>query len=120
MYNFIRVFGLFSLFFSNRLLRVLLGRVLRVVAKVPYYTDVPQGNIPRLTLFLLYICDVCDDIIHNLVIYVDDTRACNLWQQLSWLLNLTLTYETVWTGAENELFMSMLKVIIPIALMLMM
>ena len=44
--------------------------------KCPVNTDVTQGIIPRLTLFLLYICDVCDDIIRNLVIWY---RFMKIW-----------------------------------------
>ena len=52
------------------------------------------------TLFLLYINDLPDDVICEIAIYADDTilfcviRHLTCSNNLNWLLNLNLIYET--------------------------
>ena len=82
-----QIFGLISSFPSNRQLQVFLDG--KSAQECPVNAGVPQGSILGLTLFLLYIIDLCDDVICNIVIYADDTtlyskcdQAYDMWQQL--------------------------------------
>ena len=82
-----QIFGLISSFLSNRRLRVVLDE--KFSQEYPVNAGIPQGSILGLTLFLLYINDLPDDVICNIAIYADDTtlyckcdQASDLWQQL--------------------------------------
>ena len=82
-----QIFGLISSFLSNRCLRLVLDG--KSSQEYPVHAGVPQGSILGTTLFLLYINDLPDDVICNIVIYADDTtfysncvQVSNLWQQL--------------------------------------
>ena len=97
------LFGLISSFLSNRRLRVVLDG---------------KSSILGPTVFLLYINDIPHDVICDIAICADDTtillsilsvirhRICS--NNLNWLLNLNLIYETLWTGAGSGLLISML------------
>ena len=81
------IFGLISSFLSNRRLRVVLDE--KSSQEYPVYPGVPQGLNLRPTLFLLYINDLAEDVICNIVIYANDTtlysncdQASDLWQQI--------------------------------------
>ena len=82
-----QIFGLISSFLSNRQLRVVLDG--KSSQEYPVNAGVPQWSILGPTLFLLYMNDLPDDVICNIVIYADDTtlhskcnQASDLWQQL--------------------------------------
>ena len=82
-----QIFGLISSFLSNRQLRVVLDG--KSSQEYPVNAGVPQRSILGPTLFLLYINDLCDDVICNIAIYADDTtlyskcdQVSDLWQQL--------------------------------------
>ena len=49
-------------------------------------TGVPQGSILGPTLFLLYIDDLPDDVICNIVIFADNTTLYSKCEQVSDLL----------------------------------
>ena len=83
----VQIFGLISSFLRNRWLPVVLDG--KSSQKYPVNAGVPQGFILGLTLFLLYINDLPDDVICDIAIYVDDTtlyskfdQESDLWQQL--------------------------------------
>ena len=73
-------------FLSNRQLRVVLDG--KSSQEYPVNAGVPQGFILGPVLFLLYINDLPDDVICNIVISVDTTpcskcyQTYELWQQL--------------------------------------
>ena len=82
-----QIFGLISSFLSNRQLWVVLDG--KSSQEYPVNAGVSQGSILGLTLFLLNINDLPDDVICNIAIYADDTtlyskcdQASDLWQQL--------------------------------------
>ena len=82
-----QIFGLISLFLSNRQLRVVLDW--KSSQEYSVNAGVPQGSSLGPTLFQLYINDLPDDVISDIAIYTDDTtlyskcdQASDLWQQL--------------------------------------
>ena len=82
-----QIFGLISLFLSNRRLQVVQDG--KSSQEYPVNAGVPQGSILGPTHLLLYINDLPDDGICNIAICADDTtlyskrnQASDLWQQL--------------------------------------
>ena len=82
-----QIFDLISSFLSNRQLWVVLDG--KSSQEYPVSGGVPQGFILGLTLFIIYINDLPDDVICNIAVYADHTtlyskcdQASHLWQQL--------------------------------------
>ena len=67
-----QIFGLISSFLSNRQLRVVLDG--KSSQEYPVKFEVPPGSIFGSTLFLLYISEIPDNVICDIVIYADDTN----------------------------------------------
>ena len=82
----------------------------------PVNVGIPQRSTLGPTIFLLCSNDLLDDVICNIPIYAGD-RYCSVLSvirhlicdnNLNWLLNLSLIYETLWTGVRTGLLISML------------
>ena len=78
----VRYLAIFCLFLSS-------GFGWEISDEYPVNAGVPQDSILGLTLFLLYINDLPDDVICNIAIYANDTtlyskcdQTSDLWQQL--------------------------------------
>ena len=103
-----------SSFLSDRQLRVVLNG--KSSQEYPVDAGVPPGSILDPALFLLYINDLFDDVICDIAIYADDTTLSILsairhlicGNNINWLLNLNLIYETLWTEAGSGLLISIL------------
>ena len=112
-----QIFGLISSFLSIRQLRVVLDG--KFSQEYPVNAGDPQGSILGPKLFLLYNNYIPDDVICDIAICADNTTLyskCYLsvlehlicGNNLNWLLNLNLIYETLWTGVRSGLLTSML------------
>ena len=100
-----QIFGLISSFLSNRRLCVVLDG--KSSQEYPVNTGVSQGSILGPTLFILYINDLPDDVLCNVVIYTDDTtlysncdQASDLWQQLELASELESDLRVTGLGQE--------------------
>ena len=100
-----RIFGLISSLLSNRRLRVVLDG--KSSQEYLVNAGVPQGSILGPTLFLLYINDLPDDVICNIVVYTNDTtlyskcdQASDLWQQVELVFALESDLRETGLGQE--------------------
>ena len=77
---------------------------------------VPLGSILGLTLLLLYIDDLPDDVVSNIAIYTDDTtryskceQASDLWQQLKLASEVEFDLRDTEDWGRKGLLISMLE-----------
>ena len=78
-----QIFDLISSFLSKRRLRVVLDG--KSSQECPVNAGVLQGSILGPTLFLLYINDLPDDVICDIVVYADDII---LYSKCDWASDL--------------------------------
>ena len=76
-----QIFGLISSFLSNRRLRVVLDG--KSSQEYPVNAGVPQGSILGPTLFLLYINNLPDNVICNIVFCADGNTLYSKYDQAS-------------------------------------
>ena len=74
-----QIFGLISSFLSNRQLQVDMDG--KSPQEYPVNAGVPQGSILGPTLFLLYINDLPNGVICDIVIYAHDTTLYSKFDQ---------------------------------------
>ena len=103
-----KIFDLISSFLSNRRRWVVLDG--KSSQEYPVNAGVPQGSILVPALFLLCINDLMMMSVILLsmrMILLSILTWSVIWQ--NWLLNLNLTYQTLWTEAGSGFLISMLK-----------
>ena len=108
-----QIFGLISSFFSNRRLEVVLDG--KSSQEYPVNAGVPQGSIGCPTLFLLTLMTfltmlsvILLSMLMILLSILSVIRHQICGNNLNWLQNFNLIYETLWTGVRSGLLISML------------
>ena len=101
-------FGFIFSFLSIRWLQVVVNG--KSPLEYPVNAYAPQGSILSLTLFLLYINGISDDIMCNIAIHADGTtlyskysefdQAFDLWQQLEFASELESDLQDTRLGQE--------------------
>ena len=108
-----QIFSLISSFLSNRRLRVVLDG--KSSQEYPVNAGVPQGSILGRTLsyytlmtFLMMLSVILVSMLMILLSILGVIGLLICGNNLNWLLNLNLIYETLWTGVRSDLLISML------------
>ena len=108
-----QIIGLISSFFSNRRLRVALDG--KSSQEYPVNAGVPQGCILGPTLsyytlmtFLMMLSVILPSMLMIVLSIISVFEHLICGNNLNWLLNLSLIYETRWAGERSGLSISML------------
>ena len=108
-----QIFGLIPSFLSNRRLQVVLDG--KSSQEYPVNVGVLQSTILGPALFLLYINTflmmlsvIVPSMLMMLLSILSVIGHLICGNNLNWLLNLNLIYETLWTGVRSGLLISML------------
>ena len=106
-----QIFSLISSFLSNRRLWVVLDG--KSSQEYPVNAGVPQGSILHfsyytLMTFLMMLSVILQSMLMILLSILGVIGHLICGNNLNWLLNLNLIYETQWTGVRSSLLISML------------
>ena len=108
------IFGLISFFLSNRCLRMVLDK--KSFKNTQLMLEFLKGpflflhfSCCRLMTFLMMLSVTLPSMLMTLLFILTVTRRLICGNNLSWLLNLNLIYETLWTGVRSGLLISTLQ-----------